>query len=55
MPVNKITADQFVDRLDEGILSRNDAHDVELGPIPNIITFDFFSFDCSQSGISDCL
>jgi uncharacterized phage protein gp47/JayE len=38
MPVNKITADQFVDNLESSILSRNDAHDVEIGPIADVIT-----------------
>ena len=38
MPVSKITADQFVDSLESSILARNNAHDVEVGPISNIIT-----------------
>ena len=38
MPVNKITADQFTDQLESGIISRNDAHDVEIGPIADIVT-----------------
>ena len=38
MPVNKITADQFTSQLNSGILSRNSAHDVEIGPVPDIVT-----------------
>lgn len=38
MPVNKVTADQFVSRLQTSILSRNEAHDVEIGPIADIVT-----------------
>jgi len=38
MPVGKITADQFVTRLNRGISDRNTSHDTEIGPIPDIIT-----------------
>lgn len=38
MPVNKITADQFITRLNTAIQERNSSHDVEIGPIPDIIT-----------------
>lgn len=38
MPVSKITADQFVTRLNTGILERNTSHDVEIGAIPDIVT-----------------
>jgi len=38
MPVGKITADQFVTRLNKGISDRNSSHDTEIGPIPDIIT-----------------
>ncbi len=38
MPVNKITASQFVSQLNQSILSRNSAHDVEVGSIPDVIT-----------------
>jgi uncharacterized phage protein gp47/JayE len=38
MPVGKITADQFVTRLNKGIQDRNSSYDVDIGPIPDIIT-----------------
>jgi len=38
MPVNKITADQFTSQLEDGITSRNNAHDVEIGPVADIVT-----------------
>lgn len=37
MPVPKITADQFASNLNEGIQDRNEGHDTEIGPIPDII------------------
>lgn len=37
MPVPKITADEFATQLNNSILSKNEAHDVEIGPIPDII------------------
>jgi len=38
MPVGKITADQFVTRLNNAIQSRNSSYDLEVGPIPDLIT-----------------
>jgi len=37
MPVAKITADQFVVRLNTGINDRNDSYDTEMGPIPDVV------------------
>jgi len=37
MPVPKITADQFANDLNVGIQDRNEGHDTEIGPIPDIV------------------
>jgi len=37
MPVPKITAEQFAAQLNDSIQSRNQAHDIEIGPIPDIV------------------
>lgn len=37
MPVPKITADQFATQLNDSIQDRNRGHDIEVGPIPDIV------------------
>lgn len=37
MPVPKITAEQFATQLNDSIQNRNQAHDTEIGPIPDIV------------------
>lgn len=37
MPVPRITADQFATDLNTGIQDRNEGHDTEIGPIPDIV------------------